>query len=207
MSDSPVVAAIVHDLAGMLSNVSAFAGILENKPDHPGRAEFLPVLAKEARSAAEAVKDLQLARSLSTPWPRSDLSSVSVRSLLVDVAGRLGRPDWFTGPAERIDDVGVTADEGVLAALLTRAVEFASAGDTTRESPLDLEQANGAVLLKLDLSRTSYDGDVLADVERGRRELRAFALLRGCVESWGGDGTVQESDGAIHMVLRLPSSA
>lgn len=201
----PVVAAIVHDLAGMLSNVSTFAGILEGRPDHPSRGEFIPVMAQEAKAAAQAVKDLQLARSLSDPWPRGDLSHVDVCSVLREVAGDLGRPGWLDGELSAVGpSESVVGDGGVLHGLLERALAVASAGDTTQPPPLRIERAGNALELTLDLSHAAYEGDVLADVGRGRRELRAFALLKGCVESWGGEGSIEDRGGAT-LVLRMAS--
>jgi hypothetical protein len=201
-----VVAAIVHDLAGMLSNVSTFAGILEARPDHPGRGEFIPVLAQEAKAAAQAVKDLQLARALSEPWPRGDLAHVDVCSVLREVATDLGHPGWFDDGLSRVGpSESVVADGGVLHGLLERALAVASGGDPNQDSPLDIERSGSAVTLTFDLSRATYEGDVLADIGRGRRELRPFALLKGCVESWGGEGLIEAREGVPALVLRLAS--
>lgn len=203
--DLPVVGAIVHDLAGMLSNVAAFAGILESRPDHPSRAEFLPVMAKEARSATEALKDLQLARSLSAPWPRSELQRVDLRRVLREAGARRDSPAWLHATIETLGGAEVLfwADEGVFIGLLSRALDVASGGMRSEPPPLAAERSPDGPMLVLDLTHTSYEGDVAADVGRGRRELRAFALLRGVVESWGGASELVRDADALRLLLRL----
>jgi hypothetical protein len=206
MSDEqPVVGAIVHDLAGMLSNVSAFAGILEKRPDHPGRDEFLPVLAREARAATLALQDLQLARSLADEWPRSDLSNVELRSFLLAVGEQLGHPDWLKAQISDLEeDVTVVADPGVLNGLLLRSFEVAAAGDYSGDGLLAASSAVTHATVRLDISGCDYEGDIRADVERGRRELRAFALLRLVVEKWGGTTRIEGTGDEILLWLEMP---
>ncbi|MEA2460039.1 MAG: hypothetical protein QOH90_216 [Actinomycetota bacterium] len=204
-SEPPVVAAIIHDLAGMLSNVAAFAGILEARPDHPSRAEFLPVMAKEARAAAEAVKDLQLARSLSEPWPRGDLQLVEVPRVLKQVAEHMGVPGWLDPQIETLggDALRITVDDGVLSGLLARSLRVAAADDLTAPSNLRVESDENGAVFSIDLSSTSYEGDVAADLPRGRRELRPLALLCAVNDSWGGTSRVDANDDRICLVLHL----
>jgi hypothetical protein len=185
MSDElAVVGAIIHDMAGMLSNISAFAGILEGRPDHPGRGEFLPVLAREARAAADALKDLQLARSLGEQ--RSDLEPIDLVGSLREAAGALGDAGWLAPQIGEAGQTVVRGDESVLSPLLVRVLDVTSAGNTTQAAPLEAHLAADDPYLVFDLSRVVYEGDVAADIERGRRELRPIALLRAVVDSWGG---------------------
>ena len=204
-NEPPVVAAIIHDLAGMLSNVAAFAGILEARPDHPSRAEFLPVMAKEARAAAEAVKDLQLARSLAEPWPRADLRRVEVARVLKQAAENLGSPRWLDPQIEAVGGEGlsVTADDGVLSGLLARSLRVAAAEDLTAPSNLNISSDENGAVFTIDLSATSYEGDVAADLPRGRRELRPLALLRAVNDAWGGTSTVDIVGDRIRLDLHI----
>jgi hypothetical protein len=204
-NEPPVVAAIIHDLAGMLSNVAAFAGILEARPDHPSRAEFLPVMAKEARTAAEAVKDLQLARSLSEPWARGDLQLVEVTRVLKQAAENLGVPGWLDPQIESLgtETLRVTADDGVFSGLLARSLRVAAGDDLSAPSNLSVASDENGAVLTIDLSATSYEGDVAADLPRGRRELRPLALLRAVNDSWGGTSIVDVDDDRICLVLHI----
>ena len=206
MTDEPlVIAAIVHDMAGMLSNVAAFAGILEDRPDHPSRDEFLPVMAREARSATQALQDLQLARSLSDEWPASDLGPIEVKGFLNAVAEQLGHPGWLaTGISGLPEGAAIIADAGVLNGLLLRSLEVASRRDYSGSAPLLASVSGPDVNIEFDLSGCEYEGDVRTDVERGRRELRAFALLRCVVEKWGGDSQIGGNGDEILLSIRMP---
>jgi hypothetical protein len=210
VSEEPaVIAAIVHDMAGMLSNVAAFAEILVGRPDHPSRDEFIPVMAKEARSATEALKDLQLARSLSEPWSARDLQRVELHRVLQEAESRLSRPGYLRAVLDAAQEgpAGTfIADEGVFVGLLTRALNVASGGGPDQTAPIDVDTTSDAPRVTLNLSETTYEGDVAADVERGRRELRAFALLRGVVGCWGGSSELTDADGTLRLTLSLPPS-
>jgi hypothetical protein len=198
----PVVGAIVHDMAGMLSNVAAFAGIIEQRPDHPSRDEILPVMAREARSAVDALKDLQLARSLEEEWPRADLHMVSIARTLKEVAVLQGAPEWLDAQIEMALQSGpILADEGVFVGLLSRCVQVASAGDVSIAAPVEVRLDSGRTQLVLDLTRATYEGDVRADVVRGRRELRPFALLRAVVERWGGSSALLDEEDRVSIAL------
>jgi hypothetical protein len=204
-AELPVVGAIVHDMAGMLSNVSAFAGILEQRPDHPSRAEFLPIMAKEARSATEALKDLQLARTLSDRWPPEHLFLVPLERPLRAAAEEVGDRAWLDSVLSDVPEgTSVRCDEGILIGLLTRSLAVASQGDTGRPAPLTLVARDDEVSITLDVTHAAYDGDIGADIERGRRELRPIALLRGVIEAWGGSSQiVVTEDASIHVICKF----
>ncbi len=184
----PVTGSIVHDLAGIVTNIQAFTGILEASPDHPSRADFLAVVAREARGSVQAVKDLQLVNEIeSDRFPRQ-VAEISLREVLADVIRTTERSDVILPDGDKVVKVG----RDVLVTLLVRSLQIIEGPGEGATSPLTYATVEGQTELTLDLARTTYDGEVSRDLTSGRKDLRPLALLCSAAERWGVPSELRE---------------
>jgi hypothetical protein len=174
-----VVASTVHDLAGIVTNLQAFSGILEGSPDHPSRAEFAAVLARESRAAVQAVKDLQLAAEISAENFGGRATAVGLTDLIRSAA-REAEADPTGDPVSN-RELRVSPD--IMSLLLSRSLMLARGGDG--RWPLKVTEGDGEIELLIDLSSTVYEGDVARDFTQGRKELRPATLLAAAAQRWG----------------------
>ena len=138
-AEGPEVAVLVHELGGMLSSVQGFAHIAESNPDHPDRERFIRLAASEARRAAQALKDLHLARALDRGSVPSSPPPVAMETLMVRVAEGTGGHGLKLAGAP--DDVSVRADPAKLAGLLVRLRAAATAPPSVRAVGAGAEMA------------------------------------------------------------------
>lgn len=199
MSDlSRISGSIVHDLAGMVTNLQAFSGILESSPDHHSRRDFISVLAREARASVQAVKDLQLLAEIGYEGFGSRNEEVFLGDLLEAVSEALGLPYQSSGGTP-----AVRGNRDLLTSLLIRTSQVAVGIQAAPVLPLEVEPVEGSPRLCLDLSHCVYEGDLEEDLACGRKELRSLALLVAAVEGWGG--TSELGPGPV-LVLTFPAA-
>ncbi|MDQ3914797.1 MAG: hypothetical protein M3323_05615 [Actinomycetota bacterium] len=193
MTEGPEVSVLVHELGGMLSSVQGFAHIAEANPDHPDRERFIMLAASEARRAAQALKDLHLARALDRGSIPASPPPVEMAELMVQVANEM--------PADGLrlvgaPDVAVRADPAKLCGLLARCALVAVA-------PPEVRRAGGGAEISLTLGTA-------ADLDRKRQALDApypdmvlFSLTRRLVAHWGGGFTIGAEGDRTVATIRL----
>jgi hypothetical protein len=196
VTEGPEVAVLVHELGGMLSSVQGFAHIAESNPDHPDRERFIKLAASEARRAAQALKDLHLARSLDRGGIVASPPPVGMAELMSKVASE-ARSDGLhlTGAP----DVAVRADPAKLGPLLARCARAATAPPSVARTP------TGAAF--------SLSVAPAADLERKRQALEApypdmvlFSLTRRLVRHWGGDLGMEARGDEVVVTISLAAA-
>ncbi len=196
MTEGPEVSVLVHELGGMLSSVQGFAHIAEANPDHPDRERFIKLAASEARRAAQALKDLHLARALDRGSISAAPPTVEMSELMVKAANEM--------PANGLrlvgaPDVAVRADPAKLGGLLARCALAAASSPEVR-------RAGGGAEISLTLGAAE-------EIERKQQALEApypdmvvFSLARRLVELWGGALTISVEGDRTVATIRLPGA-
>jgi len=189
VSESPEVSTIIHELAGILSSLQGFAEIVESRPDHPEREKMISLVRKEARRAAQALKDLQMHRAMDAGRLVETLEPVVLTQALA-----------ASPVAELLPEnvPAVRADPKLLADLVTRCIELAA-----QDVPFEIVVTQDGIEIKLPMGSEVDADDVRKDVATGRATMRPLALARRLFERWGGDVLVEESDSQTFVVLVL----
>ncbi|MGH2731025.1 MAG: hypothetical protein ACRDJI_10520 [Actinomycetota bacterium] len=189
MSESPEVSTVIHELAGILSSLQGFAEIVESRPDHPEREKMISLVRKEARRAAQALKDLQTHRAMDADRLVETLQPVVLREALADspVAGLV--PD---------DMPAVRADPKLIADVIPRCIELAA-----QDALSEIVVTQGAIEIKIPMGSEADAEELRKDVATGRATMRPLALARRLFERWGGGARVEESDSQTFVVLVL----
>lgn len=193
MTEGPEVAVLIHELGGMLSSVQGFAHIAETNPGHPDRERFIQLAAKEARRAAQALKDLHLARSLDRGGIDAHPPPVDVATLMDAVA------EETKGEGLRLigaPDVSVRADPAKLAGLLARCRSVAIA-------PPQVTRAGSGVEMVFALGDAAELGRRREALEAPYPGMLLFSLTRRLVRHWGGDLTIGAEGGSTVVRVRL----
>lgn len=196
MTEGPEVSVLVHELGGMLSSVQGFAHIAEANPEHPDRERFIKLAASEARRAAQALKDLHLARALDRgsvtaappPVEMSELMAAVAKEMPGDGLKLVGAPD-----------VAVRADPAKLAGPLARCAQAA-------QGPGEVRKAGAGVELVLVLGSAGELPRKQEGLEAPYPDMVLFSLTRRLVEHWGGELRLAAEGDATVARIRLPGA-
>ncbi len=197
-------ATIVHELAGLLSGVWSFSEIVASRPDHPDRESFIGILRDESKRAAQAMKDLQLLRSIEAGRPGDAPGPVWLGELLAGAAKHSDHPELFTELASAFHDdaPAVLADPGPLSEILVRVIDVGAelAGDA--EAELSVEQERDSVTIAIACPGLRR-GEVEAGLVRGEGKLRVLYLARRLFGFWGGSISIEERVDHVTALLTL----
>jgi signal transduction histidine kinase len=188
-SESPEVATIIHELAGILSSLQGFAEIVESRPEHPDREKMISLVRKEARRAAQALKDLQAHRAMDDGRLVERIESVVLTEALAESAVADLVPE---------DVPAVRADAKLVADVIPRCIELAA-----QDALPEIVTTQSAVEIKIPMGGEVDPEEMRKDVTTGRATMRPLALARRLFERWGGGAHVEESDSQTFVVLVL----
>ncbi|HEV2755870.1 MAG TPA: hypothetical protein VG318_08860 [Actinomycetota bacterium] len=193
MTEGPEVSVLVHELGGMLSSVQGFAHIAEANPEHPDRERFIKLAASEARRAAQALKDLHLARALDRGGISAAPPPVALSELMARIVNEMATTGLHLTGAP---GVMVRVDPAKAAGLLARCLGASRV-------PAEVRKAGGDAELVLVLGPAG-------ELDRKRQALDApypdmvlFSLTRRLLEHWGGGLRLAAAGDVTTAVIRL----
>lgn len=193
MTEGPEVSVLVHELGGMLSSVQGFAHIAEANPDHPDRERFIKLAASEARRAAQALKDLHLARSLDRGGIPESPPPVEMAALMSRVASESKHDGLVLAGAP---DVSVRADPAKVAGLLARCIGVAVA-------PAEVRRSGSGVAIRVPVAPAQDLARKTEALEAPYPDMVLFTLTRRLVDRWGGGLTLAAEGDHSVVTIRL----
>lgn len=196
-------AAILHELAAIVSSVVGFAELVERLPDHPRREEFIALVAAESRRAVGALRDLQLLRALAAGLVPAPEDRAGIAALLAAIERHTDAEIASSPGADSHARDLVAVPERLVSELGARCIDAASAR-LGRRARVEVRPADDALELVVE-SGSAADYDRVAEaVDSFRAEFRVAGVLRELLRASGGDLVVARSGGESSLVLRLP---
>lgn len=177
MGESPEFSVLVHELGGTLSSVQGFAHIAAENPDHPDRERFIKLAAKEARRAAQVVKDIHLVRSFDRGRIDPSPPPADLGALIPAAAG-----------------VPVKADAAKIRGLLERCAEASPA-------PPEVHDAGDRVEVRLVVAPAAELARKVEALDAPYPDMVTYAILRRLLRHWDGDVTLATAGDSTLAVL------
>lgn len=201
MGESRLVAVIVHDLAGYLTSINGLLEIMAVNPDHPAREEFSESVLMESRNAVQALKDLQLVRSIDAGDLPETVDSVPPAKVLALAGEHLPQEHRRSLPVPAPDLPPVKADRGLLAEILGRCILLALKTNPEAARDTTAQKTNEGVRIDIDLGPSGAANDVEEGRRSGRKAMRPIALGALLLPRW--DGSLQTEVGGTSRISLL----
>jgi len=186
VTESPLAAMIIHDLAGYLTSVHGFLEIVQARPDHPARDDLFSSAVSESGIALQALKDLQFVRSVDAGDLLEQVTDVPLQEVLDPVRERLSEEHGATLAPAAPGLVSVNADRDLFADVLGRCIAAALATNAEAAHDVMTTVASDTVRIDIDFGPSTDLNDVEEGARTGRKVMRPLALAQLLLTRWGG---------------------
>jgi hypothetical protein len=207
VAEPRLVTTIVHDLAGYLTSVNGLLEIIAMRPDHPAREEFSASVLKQSRNAVQAIKDLQLVRSIDAGDLPENIVAVPVEEVLAVAGERLPEEHRDSLPVPAPGLPPVSADRDLLAEVLGRCVLLALSTNPGAVRDVTTQHTDDGVRIDIDFGPANDTNNVEEARLSGRKGKRPIALCALLLPRWGGSLQTEVGETSRISLLLEPASS